>query len=257
MANYYKKSNPPASRVQRLLRLGMVLCLVGLLYSAASLAAGSREYAQGDAAYDRLRQHRGGGTVGGGQDPQGTPQVDFAALGRVNPEVVAWLTGEDGVIDYPVVRGRDNDYYLTHLFDGTVNKLGSLFVDCQAAGDFSGRNTPIYGHNMRDGSMFATLTQYQRQETYDLRPTMELVTPRGTYTVQLFAGLLAPGQQEYIRLSFADDRDFLEYVRELRDASTFHSTVEVGPGDRIVTLSTCSYDFQDARYALFGKLTPQ
>ena len=246
----------PKSKLRMLLRVLIVLCAAGLLYSAAVLAAGGREYARGDAAYDRVRRQ----TQGREEDPAPGPQTpgagaDFAALGEINPDVVAWLAGDDGVIDYPVVRGDDNDYYLTHLFDGGPNKLGCLFVDYRAAGDFSGRNTTIYGHNMQDGSMFAPLTQYQAQDYYDAHPVLWLYTPKGAYTLQLFAGILGDGGSEFIRFDFADDADFLAYIQALRAASTFQSEVEVGAGDRIVSLSTCSYDFENARYVLFGRLT--
>ena len=74
------------------------------------------------------------------------PQVDFDALAAINPHVVGWLYGEDTSIHYPVVQGEDNDYYLSHLFDGTTNPNGCLFLDCRGASDFSDNNSIIYGH---------------------------------------------------------------------------------------------------------------
>ncbi len=244
-------------RLQLLLRALMVLCAAGLLYSAATLIAGQQEYARGDAAYDRVRQTQPGrrGTSPAPNAPSDGPVVDFAALAQINPDVVAWLEGGDGIIDYPVVQGADNDHYLTHLFSGEPNKLGSLFVDYRVKGDFTDKNTVIYGHNMKDGSMFASLTGYQSQSYYDSKPVMRLYTPQGAYDIQLFAGILAGGDDAFIHLSFQDDADFLAYTDSLKAASTFQSDIAVGPQDRIITLSTCSYDFDNARYALFGRLT--
>ncbi len=184
------------------------------------------------------------------------PEIDFAALRETNPEVVGWIFAEEGTISYPVVQGEDNDYYLTHLFNGEQNKLGSIFMDYRSSGDFSDQNTVLYGHNMKDGSMFSSLINYEEQSYYDDHPTMTLYTPEGAYTVELFAGVLTDADSEFIRRVF-DGGDFQEYLDLLREKSTFQGDVPIGPEDRIVTLCTCSYKYDDARYLLCGKLTPR
>ena len=85
----------------------------------------------------------------------------------------------------------NNEYYLRHLYDGTYNKAGCLFADYENQADFSDRNTIIYGHNMRDGSMFAVLNQYDGQPYFDTHRQMYLVTPEGGYVVELFSGYVA------------------------------------------------------------------
>ena len=87
------------------------------------------------------------------------PTVDFESLLAQGPDVKAWLELPGTVIQYPVAQGEDNSYYLKHLYDGTANKVGCLFIDYENAEDFSDNNTIIYGHNMRDGSMFSTLVE--------------------------------------------------------------------------------------------------
>ncbi len=260
MTNPENKPRANNRKLRLILRVLMVLCAAGLLYSAATLIAGNREYVRGDAVYDQIRQLQ---TERQGTDPADPTSdtlsysewVDFAALAQTNPDIVAWLTEEDGIIDYPVVQGTDNHHYLTHLFNGERNKLGCLFVDYRLNGDFSNKNTAIYGHNMKDGSMFASLTNYQEQSYYESRPAMRLYTPKGAYVIELFAGIVADGSDEFIRFGFHDSADFLAYIDALKADSTFQSDVTVGVQDRIVTLSTCSDDFNNARYALFGKLT--
>ena len=86
-----------------------------------------------------------------------------------------------------MTQAEDNDYYLRHLYDGTYNKAGCLFADYENKKDFSDRNTIIYGHNMRDGSMFASLNEYKEQSYYDSHPQMYLVTPDGGYLCDIFA----------------------------------------------------------------------
>lgn len=97
---------------------------------------------------------------------QGVLQVDFNKLEEINPDVIAWIEIPGLEISYPVVQGRDNDYYLHHLITGENHKSGSIFMDFQNQEDLSDRNTIIYGHNMKDGSMFGTLNQYQSQALY-------------------------------------------------------------------------------------------
>jgi len=183
--------------------------------------------------------------------------MDFMYLRIKNEDIVAWITAPGLPIDLPVVQGKDNSYYLTHLFDHQPNRLGTLFVDVQNAGNFSDKNTVIYGHNMNDGSMFASLANYRKQEFYESFPVMELYTPEGDYKIELFAGYVASGDEPFIRFTFNDETDFLKYIVWLKNRSTFHSSVDVLPEDRIVTLATCTYEYDNARYVVFGKLIPR
>ncbi len=153
--------------------------------------------------------------------------VDFDALLEINPDVIGWLYCPDTVINYPLVQGEDNDYYLHRLINGTPNNNGTLFVDEQNSAGFSDENTVIYGHHMRNGSMFGYLENYEQQSYYEAHPVVYLLTPEGNYA---------------------------SWLAEQRTRSDFSAPVEVERGDRVVTLSTCAYDFQDARYVVLGKL---
>lgn len=249
---------------QILLRIVMALSAVGAVVFAFLLFRSGREYAQGDAVYEKARAAVSieaaapeNEAAVSGIAPEGTvPEIDFSALQQTSSDVVGWILSEGNAISYPVVQGDDNDYYLTHLFNGEPNKLGSVFMDYRSSGDFSDRNTVLYGHNMKDGSMFSSLIDYADQSHYDRFPEMVLYTPEGNYTIELFAGLLADGQSGLICRTFGGDEEFQDYVDSLKESSTFSCEVPVGPGDRIVTLCTCSYAYDDARYLLFGKLTP-
>ncbi len=181
--------------------------------------------------------------------------VDFAALFKINKDVVGWLAAEGTVLDYPVVQGKDNSFYLDHLFTGQRNKLGSIFMDYRNRSDFSDKNTIIYGHNMKDGSMFSSLTKYETQQYYDSFPTMLLYTPGGSFTVEWFAGIVVDGKSESVPFSFKDKHDFQGYIDSLKKKSTFKTDTLVEADDRLITLCTCSHDFANARYALYGKLS--
>lgn len=185
------------------------------------------------------------------------PDVDFAALREKGPGVTAWLTLEGTVINYPVAQGQDNSYYLKHLYDGTANKVGCLFVDYENAPGFADRNNIIYGHNMRDGSMFASLLSYQEQAYYDEHPTMLLVTPDGGYVAELFTTFVAspseaPGVSPWT-LKWKDDGAYTTWLNALRERSLFQSEVSVTSSDKVLTLSTCTHSGKD-RFIVMGML---
>lgn len=181
-------------------------------------------------------------------------EVDFEALWAINPQVVAWISSDDGVIHYPVVQGSDNDYYLDHLIDGTVNANGSVFMDFRSSADLTDRNTFVYGHNMRNGAMFANLQRYSEPGYLQEHPELLLITPNRSYCLQVFAGCVVPGNSDLYQLSFDTEEDFFLYLERVRNLSEFSSPVQVSASDKIVTLSTCAYDYEDARYVLFCKL---
>ncbi len=245
-------------KYQIIIRSMMALSVVGMLLFGILLLQSRREYAKGDALYEQIQMTSWDGNEVETDKKIGSDGflVDFAMLQEINEDVIGWLQDGEGTIDYPVVLGEDNEYYLTHLFNHEQNKLGTLFMDCRNEGGLTDKNTVIYGHNMKDGSMFATLLNYRDQSYYESFPMMTLYTPEGDFTIEFFAGIVADGNYEFIRFQFKDNADFQNYIDIIKEKSTFESDVEVGPEHRIVTLCTCSYEFDNARYALYGKLVP-
>lgn len=185
---------------------------------------------------------------------QPSPQIDFDSLRAINQEVVGWLTIEGTDIDYPVAQHSDNDYYLHHLFNGEWNSSGCLFMDFHNQSDFSDRHTIIYGHHMDNGSMFQNLMYYKDQSFYEEHPTARLITPDGSYTVEFFAGYVADVNSDAWKLDFTSDRDFADWLTAVLERSLFEITVIPTRTDKIVTLSTCSYEFYNARFVLHGRL---
>lgn len=191
------------------------------------------------------------------QTPPPVPQVDFASLQAINPEIVAWLSIGGTNIDYPVAQHSDNDYYLHHLFTGEWNSSGCLFMDCNNQPDFSDSHTIVYGHHMDNGSMFQNLMGYKDQSFYDGHPTAQLFMPGGACTVEFFAGYVTSVDGDAWKLNFASDAEFGEWIENAKEKSLFESSVTPTAADRIVTLSTCSYEFYNARFVLHGRLIPE
>lgn len=165
--------------------------------------------------------------------------VDFDTLQSVNPDIQAWLYMSGSSIHYPVLQAEDNSTYLYRLADGSSNAHGSLFIDCRNAGDFSDWNTLIYGHNMKDGSMFGGLKKYRKQAYYDAHPEMTLFTPEKTYRMEIFAAVTTDVSAAVYRVPAArEERD--ELVQWAQRNSEIECDVSIGTEDRIVTLSTCT-----------------
>lgn len=183
-------------------------------------------------------------------------EVDFEALKAINSDTVAWIYSENEEINYPVVQGEDNDYYLNHLIDGKKNMNGSIFMDCRNSPDLEDRNTLIYGHNMGNHEMFYSLTKYKNKGYYEENPVLILSTPEKDYYLQVFSGYTTKSVSEAYRQDLDSDTIYENFLMRIRESSDFVSDVEVTAEDRIVTLSTCSYAFNDARYVLHCKLVP-
>ena len=182
--------------------------------------------------------------------------MDFDALKEINNEIVAWINVEKTTIDYPILHTDNNDYYLNHLYNKEVNYIGSIFIDYRNNNNFTDKNTIIYGHYVKGGEMFTPLEQYKQQEFYDSHKEMKIYTPYGDYKVELISGTIEDGNEEFVRFDFKDKEEFINYIAELKQRSTFKSDVNVIPEDRIITLCTCSFEKENARYMIIGRLVP-
>lgn len=211
----------------------ITLCGLLALSSGFLIVRDLGQYAESAGTYDGLAEHveipeqaeepeePGTGEETGREDSSVVlPVVDFEALRENGPDIIGWLSLPDTAINYPIPQTDDNEYYLHHLYDGIYNKVGCLFADYENQADFSDRNTIIYGHNMRDGSMFAALNEYDEQDYYDGHPQMYLVTPGGGYTVEIFTAFVAdPGESgsdaSPWRLSWKDDGAYTTWLSEM------------------------------------------
>lgn len=179
--------------------------------------------------------------------------ADFAALQKINPDIVAWIYSPGTKINYPIVQGKDNDYYLHRLVNGQKNAGGTLFMDCNNGATFTDDNTIIYGHHMKNGSMFAGLEKYKEQSYYDAHPVLYLLTPEKSYRLIVFAGFVTASDSPVYTLQFQDaDRE--SWVEKALKQSDFQTDVQVAADEPVVTLSTCDYTYEDARYVVLGVL---
>lgn len=176
--------------------------------------------------------------------------VELDSLRAVSKAVTGWIAIPDTKLSYPVVQGKDNDYYLNHAWNGRSTSVGSIFLDYRNAADLTDFHTLIYGHRMKNGSMFATLKYYADAAYRAAHPYVYIKTAEGVRQYQIFAAYEAPVRSVTYRLTFADD----DQRQELIDFALTHSVIDCGitPAvtDRILTLSTCTGQGYDTRWVV-------
>ena len=250
----------------------MVLLAAVLLYSVIQILNITTEYRAGEDSYEELEEffvlpetlppealsteYSGEGETvpaDSTEPPLVWPEVDFESLAQINSDVVAWIYVPDTKINYPVVQGKDNEYYLNHLFTKKVNSSGSIFLDCGAEGDFSDRNSVLHGHHMKNGSMFAGICNYKDASFYEDHPTGMLLTPHGNYEIRFFSGYVCGNDADAWQAGFTDG-EYAEWLDQCIRRSYFEADVAPSIEDRIITLSTCSYEYNNARFVLHGVL---
>ena len=179
----------------------------------------------------------------------------IASLFSINSDVIGWLKVNNTNIDYPVVQTSDNEYYLKHNLYKENDKNGWIFMDYRNSLYNMDQNTIIYGHNMYySGVMFGTLTKAYKKDWYS-NPENLVISFNTIYesmNYQIFSIYKVPKTKDYLKTYFANDDDFNDFVKMIKDRSINDFEVEVNPGDKILTLSTCTGENQ--RLVVHAKL---
>lgn len=251
-----RRSTPIQSLLQGLF-LGFCICL--LAFSIWKLATIFIGYSSGDKEYKDLQQYvrsepetpeQASSSSDNTSDdtaeeaPEAASskeeRIDFASLKEINEEAVGWIEIPGTEISYPVVHTTDNLYYLTHTFRRQENKSGAIFVEASNAGDFSDLHTIVYGHNMKNGSMFAGLKNYGKKNYYEAHPYIYLDQEDGTHCYQIFSCHEADVTDITYTIGYHSDDTYAAFLDELAASSLYDTCVSVGTEDSIITLSTCT-----------------
>ena len=169
-------------------------------------------------------------------------RVDEEALRRINEDYRAWLRIPALRLSYPLVEGPDNDYYLHYTFEKKYNAAGCLFIDCETASDFSDRNTFIYGHNMKNGSMFGCLKRFRKeQELCASNPYFYIYRGEAVYQYEIFAYYTTEYTSDRYRLIYTEE-EYDDYIAEALRLTEYIPVHDLDFSERpnIVTLSTCA-----------------
>lgn len=185
-----------------------------------------------------------------------TGDIDFDKLREINPDIVGWIYYEGTNINYPIVQGSDNDYYLHITFEGTWAIGGTLFVDAITEEPFRQFNTIVYGHHMQDHSMFGDIQDLKDPEYCKEHPQFELITPEGKYHLKICAFLNQPADSDIYMTNFHAEEGMQQYIDVIRSLASYTTSEDMTTDDRLVVLSTCAYEYQDARYMVICKMVP-
>ena len=171
--------------------------------------------------------------------------------------MVAWIQfDEPERISYPIVKGEDNDKYLTTTFEGKKNSAGAIFMDVSNNGDFSDRNTFVYGHNMKNGSMFAGLLKYREEWFYNSHKTFSVYTEEGEIVYEVFAIYATdPISTSYV-VDFGSEEEYVNWMNAMYEQSTVKPAVDLNADTRVLTLSTCVNNSANRLIIQARRITP-
>lgn len=243
-------TKPPAKRGDKRKRnaFSRVLIIIGIILLAIALGlfvSKMYSYYKGDKIYQ-------GASDRASLTDDYQLDVDWAGLLASNDRIVGWVTIPDTNIDYPIAQADDNDYYLHHAYDLEVSSLGCPFLDYENSADLTDNSNFIYGHNMRNGSMFHDLAGFTDDDYFASHRYAYIATPyRGTKRYRIVGAFLAAGDEKVRKMQFADLSDYRSYINELWSrCETTDASFDINQVTRTVVLSTCSYQFNDARTLL-------
>lgn len=232
-----------------------VIAALVFLYAGMNLFLILSEYNKGDSEYKELEKNVISIEVPNLVDQGETVfRVDFDKLKEINADVQAWILFDNPAkISYPVVAGIDNAVYLSKTFEGQYNASGTLFTDMDNTGDFNDRNTFIYGHNMKNGSMFGQLRKYQDQKFCEENPYFYIYTLDGReMKYQVFAVCIVKDTSDSFTKWYEDDSEFMDYINYEKRMALYSLDIEIEADNKIVTLSTCTNVSDDERLLVHG-----
>ena len=242
----------------RLMIAGAAFCAALFLFSGAMLAREYLDQKQSAEAFDEVaglvKEDVELPALELADDPAQEPEEltafeKYADVYAKNSDLVGWISIPGTRIDYPVMQTKDNpNFYLKHAFDKSYSSYGVPYMQENCDIGISD-NLVLYGHHMKDRTMFASIDGYKEQWYYDAHPCLYVYTNAGTYRVDLFAGLIVPGEHEVFNTSF-QTVDLERFISQ----STFYAGRGI-PTGRIVGLCTCSYEADNYRYVVLGEMT--
>ena len=170
--------------------------------------------------------------------------IDFFNLKKKNSDTVAFIRVNGTNIEYPVVKTDNNDYYLNHSFDKSVNSAGWVFANFMNKFDDTDKNIVLFAHARRDGSMFGTLYKTLSSDWRENKDNLKIlfITESKTYYYQVFSTYKIKSEDYYIKNDFNSDNEYIEFLNKIKERSNYNYGVELNGNDKLLTLSTCASD---------------
>lgn len=208
----------------------------------------------------QLKHNYNGMVVHDAGDGEVIIDPDWAQLKAQNEDIVGWIAVPNTPINYPILQGPDNEFYLHRASNKEKNKFGSIFLDSKANPDFSDDNTLVYGHNVSgNNSMFSKLTNFLNPEFFQANPNFYILTPNGKFQCQILTVNRLLDSSKSYDTQFSNPQQVVDLVEQNRAQAQLKSEVPFELGDKLVTLSTCDLNFgleSEHRIILTAKLVP-
>lgn len=241
-----------------------VLCAIVLIGCAAYIAFYYGSRAASRKAYDDVKKTAKTDKVKKPEAPVEEKKedipIDFAALQSQNPDVYAWIQIPDTNVDYPILQSATDDtYYLEHTIDGVEGYPGSIYTESVNSKDFTDFNTVIYGHDMKDGSMFKHLHKFEDMNFLLEHPEVIIYTPEHKYVYRIFAAVEYNDRHIMYSFDFSNNEGrqaFLDSIYNVTSMTkNIRDDISVGVDDKILTLATCIGGKPDKRFLVEAVLT--
>ena len=182
-------------------------------------------------------------------------------LQEKNEDIVGWIEIEDTNINYPVLQGEDNEYYLTHNYKKETSQKGSIFLTKDYDWDLPSTNLLIYGHNIINGQMFKDLLKYANEDFYKEHPVIRFTTQNEDKEYDIISAFKSrvfyKSEQNVFRyydfVNAENEEEYNEFVKNAKEASLYDIGKTAEYGDQLITLVTCSYHTEDGRFVVIGR----
>lgn len=232
-----------------LITIFIIICLIGLIYSLINIINWKKDVDDNKDILEEIKEN----IIT--NEENDLIKIDFKSLKEQNSDTIAYIKVNGTNIDYVVVKGNDNSYYLNHNFNKEYNVAGWIFSDYHNKFDETDKNIVIFGHNTKNGSMFGTLKNVLDKSWQDNKDNLEitLVTEKGQYKYQVFSTYSIMAEDYYINTLFNSSDEYSRFLNEISSRSNYDYNVEVNSNDKVLTLSSCIGDGKK-RVVLHAKL---
>lgn len=224
--------------MKKIINVVLILAIIFSLYKVITKAV---DYKESKNTYEKI------------QEVKNNINNFSEELIKINEDYRMWIEVPNTNIDYPVVQGKDNDFYLNHDFNKKESSSGAIFMDYKNNID-KDKNIIIYGHNMRNKSMFQNLMKFKDEEFWKENNKIFLTIDGKRYEYEIFSSYISNAKDIDLKTNFENEGEYLKYIDDIRKKSIFHREMDVKSDDRIITLSTCSYEKDDFRMIIHSKL---
>lgn len=245
-SNYVKEEG---GSIRKVLYILLFISVIGIIYSSAQLLGQWNGYRESAQTYEELRELY----TKLPKEIEEKEELKSSRITRLNGEYIGWIHIDDTKVNYPIVKGADNEFYLTHNFHKKKDQAGAIFMDYRQSANQLDNHTIIYGHNMKDQSMFGTLRHYLDPEYLKSHSTISIDFLESTYEWEVFS-VYTTTTTDWLKPRFEHQQDFAHFIEQMKSKSMIPTETSLTASDKLLTLSTCTNRTETERVIVHAKL---